>query len=178
MIQKEQREVKIYQTNFHRHVIQQEEQKQVYYPSFPYRLDTGVHWAMLTFSGVHWLLVFNLRPMTDLLQQTFLEQFRSCKCLQMCQFCIWKKSKIKQVILVRGHWRSSGKRETSRTNLSDNALLTKGTDIFAPCMSEIISTYNICKSSATSIRLGNMEKQAHTNGHMKEFWRCSSLHRR
>lgn len=70
------------------------------------------------------------------------------------------------------------KRETSRTDLSDNALLPKGTDITAPCMSEIISTCNICKSCATSNRLGKMENQAHTTGHMNECRRSSPLHRR
>lgn len=113
----------------------------------------SIDWAITLLSTVIWLWVFNSRPMTDLLQQTFLEQFTSCSSKLFC------------------HWLTWGKRETSRTDLNDNALLTKGTDIIAPCMSEITSTYNICKSSTTSIRPGKMEKQAHTNGRMKEFWR-------
>lgn len=155
MIQKEQSEDKIYQTNFHRHLIQQEEQEQVYYPSFSYRLDTRVHWLSNnnTFYG-HLTLGVQLEthdwPFAA-------DIFRAIHKLQLSKlFC---------------HWLTWGKRETSRTDLNDNALLTKGTDIIAPCMSEITSTYNICKSSTTSIRPGKMEKQAHTNGRMKEFWR-------
>lgn len=131
---------------------------------------------MPTFFRVHWLLEFNLRPRIDLLQQTFPEQCTICRCVSFA-FGKVKYSRF----LGEGE-----KRPWSEGVVTGSPLARekpqKMIEVTVLCclreQTKIRSPHSICKSRATSSRLGRVENWAHPNGHRTGLWGCWSLPRR